>query len=96
MGTSDNCPLNSASVVILFSYCKQIISYDRAKLKRVGNFLQLLVDFCRPDHILRNSYARKFMKLINLSTNIIVIATIAQARPNTPTHPDSSYLLTYV
>ena len=40
--TSEDSPLNSASVVlILFNLYQQIMSYNRTKLKKVGNFYAL-------------------------------------------------------
>ena len=40
--TSKDSPLNSTlGVLILFNSYKQILSYDRAKLKKVGDFYAL-------------------------------------------------------
>ena len=42
LSTSEDSPLNSTSMVlILFNSYKWIISYDRANLKKVGNFYVL-------------------------------------------------------
>ena len=38
--SSEHPPLNSTLVVlILFNSCKQIISYDRAKLRKLADFM---------------------------------------------------------
>ena len=56
---------------------KWIISYDRAKLKKVDDFYALMhmVDFCRPGHILHahNSFANSLKEAFT-SHNVCLVS----------------------